>query len=234
MLSSLSSAIAKTFRPLMSSSTPSLPLPNTTHASNLATLFCLSRPSPSRPALPTELILQILAHPTRWLLSRSEAVIPTDPIRVVNKDLPIITLPPFTAEEIKALRRVVFRFRSRDQGYSWDSQNHGTYGGSWTWFEAIIRTGRQDGPDGPASHTGGEDKVKKRFELQRNRHAGTLMESYEIVFDDGDPRMLELKTLLTEGDVLELRACARFPAWMNNVEKAKVEVWSVDDLASRG
>lgn len=216
---------------LTSTTASSRPLPNTTHASNLATFFCLSRPSPSGRALPPELILQILAHPTRWLLTHSGSA---GPIRVVNKDLPIVTLRPFTTEEIQTLQRIVFRFRSKDQGFSWDTPNHGTYGGSWTWFEAVVRSGDNHDSDGPASHSAGEDKVKKRFELQRNRHAGTRMENYEIVFDDGDSRMVELKSFLKEGDVLEFRACARFPAWVNNVDEAKVEVWCMDDLASRG
>ena len=58
-------------------------------------------------------------------------------------------------------------------------------------------------------------------------------EDYEIVFEDGDVRMTELKSLLSKGDVLELRACARFPAWVNNVDEAKVEVWCLDDLGRR-
>ncbi|KAL8925760.1 MAG: hypothetical protein Q9172_002101 [Xanthocarpia lactea] len=215
----------------MASPTTARPLPHTTHASNLATFFCLSRPSSCRPALPPELILQILTHPSRWLLHDS---VSADPTRVSNKEVPIATLRPFTAEEINLLRRIVFRFRSKDQGYSWDTQNHGTYAGSWTWFEAVVRRGDIDASDDRdyPDHDGGEDRVKTRFELQRNRHAGTQFESYEIVFEDGDERMTELKTALREGDVVELRACARFGAWVNQVEEAKVEVWCLDDLGS--
>ncbi|KAL9041004.1 MAG: hypothetical protein Q9180_001558 [Flavoplaca navasiana] len=229
---SFASAIADWFR--NPSSTPSTgprdPLPNTTHASNLATFFCLSRPTATRPALPPELILQILAHPTRWLLTH---VGTANAVRVSNKDLPIVTLRPFTTEEIKSLRRIIFRFRSKDQGHSWDRVNHGTYGGSWTWFEAVVRKGKACGPNGPDLHGALEDKVRKKFELQRNRHAGMSFEDYEIVFEDGDIRMTELKSLLSEGDVLELRACAKYPAWVNNVDEAKVEVWCLDDLGER-
>ncbi|KAI6367380.1 hypothetical protein MCOR25_004915 [Pyricularia grisea] len=35
-------------------------------------------------------------------------------------------------------RKVVFTIRSRDQGWGGDSRHHGTYHGSWTWFEAGI------------------------------------------------------------------------------------------------
>ncbi|TLS21685.1 uncharacterized protein PpBr36_09627 [Pyricularia pennisetigena] len=33
-------------------------------------------------------------------------------------------------------RKVVFTIKSRDQGWGGDSRDHGTYHGSWTWFEA--------------------------------------------------------------------------------------------------
>lgn len=33
-------------------------------------------------------------------------------------------------------RKIVFTIRSRDQGWGGETQNHNTYRGSWTWFEA--------------------------------------------------------------------------------------------------
>ncbi|KAL9026477.1 MAG: hypothetical protein Q9196_004860 [Gyalolechia fulgens] len=175
----------------------------TTRTSNLTALICLSRPSssPPRPALPPEIILQILSHPTRWLLTHAQS---TSGIHVSNQEIPIVALPPLTAHEVKWLRRLVFRFRSKDQGFSWDRHNHGTYAGSWTWFEAALRG---DGPmgtrDDPDLH------VRTKWELQRNRHAGTQFEDYEVVFEHGDARMTELKAAMKEGDVVQLRACAR-------------------------
>ncbi|KAL8962117.1 MAG: hypothetical protein Q9193_001437 [Seirophora villosa] len=211
------------------SSSPSRDRHWTTHVSNLTALFCLSRPSPPRPALPPEIILQILAHPTRWLLGRSQS---STHILVSEQQKPIITLPPFSAEDLHWLRRVVFRFRSRDQGYSWDSPNHGTYNASWTWFEAVVPEQREDGV-GAADVPPDSDGVRKRWELQRNRHAGTQFEDYEIVFEQGDTSMMELKEVMRVGDRLELRACAAFPAWENRVEEAHVELWYQDDLCSR-
>ncbi|KAL8851939.1 MAG: hypothetical protein Q9221_003150 [Calogaya cf. arnoldii] len=219
MLSSFSSAIATSSTP-----SPAAPLPNKTHASNLATFFCLSRPSPSHPALPPEIILQILAHPTRWLYSHSKLASPT---HISNREAPIITFRPFTTQQIKTLQRIVFRFQSKDQGWSNFHEQHGSYNGSWTWFEAVVRTGDNDGP----ADRSPEDTVKKRLELQRNRHAGMRLENYDVVFEHEDPRMVELKSLLEAGDVLELRACARFPGWTNYVEQASVEMWCMDDLA---
>src|SRR6478735_2823695 len=34
------------------------------------------------------------------------------------------------------VRKVVFTIRSKDQGWSSDTENRHTYNGSWTWFEA--------------------------------------------------------------------------------------------------
>ncbi|KAL8662530.1 MAG: hypothetical protein Q9202_004675 [Teloschistes flavicans] len=148
----------------------------------------------------------------------------------------MILLPPFSAEQVTRLRRIIFRVRSQDQGFSWDRQNHGTFAGSWTWFEAIVRKSDERDRNPRITlmehHRGppNDDHVKKRFELQRNRHAGTQLEDYEIVFDEGDARMTEIKDALTEGDVFEVRACAAFPAWENRVDHAEVEVWSLDNL----
>lgn len=152
----------------------------------------------------------------------------------------MILLGPLTAEQVTRMRRIVFRVRSKDQGYSWDRQNHGTFAGSWTWFEAIVRKADEHDRDARATlmdvtmelHRGppNDEHVKKRFELQRNRHAGTRLEDYEVMLSEGDERMTEIKDLLREGDVFEVRACAAFPAWENQVDHAEVEVWSLDNL----
>ncbi|KAL8702159.1 MAG: hypothetical protein Q9201_004551 [Fulgogasparrea decipioides] len=202
----------------------------TTHGSNLTTLHCLSRSSPPRPALPLEIILQVIDHPTRWIRAHYAA---SQRVHVTQAERPIILLPRFTAREIKLLRRLVFRIRSRDQGWSWDRRNHGTFAGSCTWFEAVVRKADEhdEDPSGRDNHgVANDETVKKKFELQRNRHAGTEFEDYEIVWENGDERMAELKDVLMEGDVLELRACARFPAWVNEVEMAEIETWCLDEV----
>ncbi|KAL8678148.1 MAG: hypothetical protein Q9186_005480 [Xanthomendoza sp. 1 TL-2023] len=230
----------------------------TTHDSNLAIFSGLSRPSTTRRALPTELILHILSHPTRWLLLHS---LSSPTVRVADEERPIITLPPFSASQIPLLRRLVFRFQSRDQGFSWDRQNHGTYEGSWTWFEAVVKKGHHhhhndedhdhddddDDDDGPASlaqevalttvgsvSENEDEEIVLRWELQRNRHAASQLEGYEVIFEEGDRRFEELKRGVSVGDVLELRACARFGAWVNYVEEASVQVWCLDDVGNWG
>jgi hypothetical protein len=38
----------------------------------------------------------------------------------------------------KPARKVVFTIKSKDQGWGGDHNDHGTYNGSWTWFDAGI------------------------------------------------------------------------------------------------
>jgi hypothetical protein len=47
-------------------------------------------------------------------------------------------------------RKIVFTIRSRDQGWGGDRQDHLTYHGSWTWFEAgLERWTKKPGDDSP-------------------------------------------------------------------------------------
>lgn len=41
-----------------------------------------------------------------------------------------------TPKLLHPVRKVVFSIRSKDQGWGGDSEDHHTYHGSWTWFEA--------------------------------------------------------------------------------------------------
>ncbi|KAL8816611.1 MAG: hypothetical protein Q9223_004403 [Gallowayella weberi] len=250
-MSIVSSTIAGWFQARKKSSSATSPVHWTTHDSNLTIFSCLSRPSTTRRAPPAELILQILAHPTRWLLLH---YLTSPSTQISQEERPIITLPPFTASQIPFLRRLVFRFRSGDQGFSWDRQNHGTYAGSWTWFEAVVRKEHhrhdndEDEDDNGAADLAHEEaltidggvsededeEIVLRWELQRNRHASSELEKYEVVFEEGDGKFEELKAAVRGGDVLELRACARYGAWVNYVEEASIEVWCLDDLGSWG
>ena len=92
--------------------------------------------------------------------------------------------------EIHNIRRVDFSFTSRDQGWSGYRQHYGTYEASWTFFEASLTR--------PTTETNSEEdrqdqlRIKERkeavrYELQRNRHAGSEAESYrhELGTDHG-------------------------------------------------
>lgn len=69
---------------------------------------------------------------------------------------------------------------------------------------------------------------EKRWELQRNRHAGREAENYRIELEKDH----EMLTFLREGDKIALWARALYPGWRNFVHEAKIELRfaGVDDL----
>lgn len=221
----------------------------TTHDSNLALLECLSTPTSTRPALPTELILQILNHPSRWVRLHSishppsaEAV-PNKPIVVIrnrNTGIPVLYTRPFTTREVGLLRQVVFTFRSRDQGWSSNPDE-----GSWSWFEASLvqlpstDEDEQEQFDDAAEWTGSYEWIgewmerqgerlqnQPRYKIHTNKHASTEVEQYTIELTDEH----ELVQRVEEGDSVVLWACAWFPGSENRVYEAKITVLGMDDL----
>lgn len=219
----------------------------TTHDSNLALLECLSIATPTRPAVPVELILQILDHPTRWVhlhsISHPPSVEPNKPIVLVSNrptGIPVLYTRPFSARDVKFLRKVVLKFRSRDQGWSSNPDR-----GSWSWFEASLAQFPCIDEDGQAEvsdvaeWTGSYGWIKEwmerydkrlesqpRYKIQKNRHASTDPKEYTIDLTDEH----ELVQRLKENDRIVLWACACFPGWENRVYEAKITVQGIDDL----
>ncbi|KAL9138420.1 MAG: hypothetical protein Q9175_000351 [Cornicularia normoerica] len=221
----------------------------TTPDSNLALLECLSIATPTRPALPTELILQILDHPTRWVylysIRHPPSVHPNRPIvMIANRPtgIPLLFTRPFSARDSGRLRQIVFTFRSRDQGWSSNPDN-----GSWSWFEASLARlpstdeDGQGGFNGTAQWTGSyewtgewmklhEKRLENgpRYRIQTNKHASTEPEEYTIELTDEH----ELVQRVNEGDRVVLWACACFPGWENRVYEAEITVLGTDDITT--
>ena len=96
----------------------------TTHDSNLALFNCLSQPIGKRPALPPEVILLILTHPSRWIRLRNESFpLSTPPCRPTQSRIthsqgndrhPILTTRALSQHDAVAVTRAIFTFRSRD------------------------------------------------------------------------------------------------------------------------
>ena len=236
---------------------PSLLSEWTTHDSNIALYNCLLATTPDRPALPPEIILQILELPSRWIC-QSVASPPDTPEsqalavhvaaqgggRTVTQVL--LSFPPLSAETIRRLRRIEFTFTSKDQGWSSFRNDWGTYKNSWTWFEAGVRptrsqvemptavTEKQEDPSPRANdlerYDSQSENPYKRYILQRNRHAGKKLETYciQIHYDD------EVLQSLREGDALDLLACAQYPGWRNQVADYSIRLWLYDDLKEAG
>ena len=221
----------------------------TTHDSNLALLKCLLTATPTRPALPAEIILQILDHPERWVplhsVAHAPSVDPTKPFVIGDRatGIPVLYTRPFLARETRRLRKVEFAFRSRDQG--WSSHPDG---GSWSWFEASLARfpssdedgERQDADADAAEWTGSygwtEEWMERhgkrledepRYKIQTNRHASREIQDYTIELTDEH----ELVQRAKEGDRVVLWGCACFPGWENRVYEAKISVLAMDDFA---
>ena len=221
--------VTEAFRDVLMADQPALvDAPWTTHDANIAlysTLIqCSNSEQPRRPALPPEIVLQILEHPSRFILTSSVSFDSTDnlPKRVPSHRAPqeVIRSSPLSTDNAKDTRKVVFEMKGKDQGWSSYGPEHGTYNNTWTWYDAVVL--RKNGED---SETYEEALTQ---ELHRNRHAGQQVETYRIEFD-GDHDLLKL---LREGDVIALDACAVFNGWECRVYGATIEVWSVHDLSS--
>ena len=210
----------------------------TTHDANRTLYRSLSIITPQKPALPDELILLILDHPSRWIRSQKiymagdsdDSQSPNALVHVSSMSgqpslKVIVSTKPLSALEATHIRSMVFNFRSRDQGWSSFRSDHGTYRNCWSWFEAGVRWDEEqpttsDGSSGESGYT------YERHELQRNKHAGRHAENYRVELDHRHP----LLSGLQEGSIVDLLACAVFPGWQNLVYAADIEVFTFDDL----
>lgn len=140
--------------------------------------------------LPPELIIPILDFACIWL-SVGETEDIADVFRSGNTEFPINKTLPLSAIGAKRLRQAIFRIKSRDQGWSSDVQHRGTFGHSWSWFDArlIDKHGRHNGT----------------YIVQRNRHAGQDFEHHMAVFHPEH----ELIQRASAGDYVQLWMCAR-------------------------
>ena len=213
--------------------------PWTTHDANVALYQCLSASTPHRRALPDEIILQMLDHPSRWIQVHSvefKAMAWQEPLSCRSNgpqegDWQILVTHPVSGQTIKKLRKVVYFFRSQDQGWSSYPEHHGTYEASWTWFEAGLARYADRNTQGEELERQNdlrEEEEQDRFELHRNRHGGRDPENYVIELGTEH----DLLKRVEEGDRFALRARAAFPGWMNQVHEARIEIFCVDDLSN--
>lgn len=202
-----------------------LPLLTLTRLSNHTLFSVLSTPSTHRPALPHELILQILSHPSRWVLTSTLAL--SGPVRVTYHEGSRVLLctPPFTAESLKLFRKILITIHSKDQGWSSFPADHGTYENSWTWFDMAIENNEVMQEQ---KRSGDSESLNvRRCLLQANRHAGQEMEEYSFSINKGEGFLKDLAV----GDQIMLIACACFSGWTNSIKQAEMEIWEVDDLS---
>lgn len=189
-----------------------------TPQSNRALLSVLSQPSGKRPALPHELILEILQYPPCWVLL-SRQTLPA-PVTVTSRrrSSVLCSSTAFTASSLRHFRKAVFSFLSHDQGWCSSPDS-----GNWTWFDVRVVENKTAHQHDESSSQEGERKVL----LQKNRQAERDPMSYIHTLDRSEGILYDLQV----GDEIQLLGCACFPGWSNFIEEATLEIWGVDTLA---
>ncbi|KAJ7097523.1 hypothetical protein C8R44DRAFT_811546 [Mycena epipterygia] len=147
-----------------------------------------------------------------------------------------------------------FDILSNDQGWSNETEHHGTYDGSFTWFEAtILRPGTAPDPQGwrrwalalgyrgfrpsrPLIAVKNPQGAESRWHVQTNRCASHEPTSHTIVWQAGGPAEGEREAngsgdgsgfidLLAPEDRIAIIARARYPGWVNSVRSVEVVVY---------
>lgn len=112
-----------------------------------------------------------------------------------------------------SIRSVVFTTVSHDQGWSWDKNSHGTYGGSWTWFESGILIPQVSTPT-----------LQDCRKIVTNIHAckDDKQHRVEWFYDDPDPYIQLIFRRLRAGYTIGINVCALFPGWQNLVKMSAI------------
>lgn len=164
--------------------------------------------------LPPETLMQVMDFAGFWLDTRVSS---SRVVGVSHRSEVLVRTAPMPAARLRRLRRLMFEFTSKDQGWSSYPETQGTFDGSWTWFEAHVQYPAETGQ-------------RVVFQLQRNRHAGERYEDYDLRFgpDDG---IVRAALAGGEGTYVELVALASYPGWVNNVRRAAVTLSFADTFA---
>jgi len=200
-----------------------------------------------REKLPGDIIPLVLDYAQMWNVKESTCSLRPD--RVGELQAPKLQAALFVPNYLPrgSIRRIKFIVESRDQGWSSYPQDHGTYRGSWTWFEAGIRgfdasnVGDQATLLEPVDcqHRNALDDEHKSVCLQdvtrykygskrivTNVHAGRDFRQHVVYWDlyheDGDVRTMVQE--LGGGHRIEVSAHARFPGWSSYVKSVAIEI----------
>ena len=119
-------------------------------------------------------------------------------------------------------------------GHSWDRRHHGSYIGSWTWFEASIIRGSSSQPSQGSTDvdelkpTSGSSSLSiDRREIQRNFHASTVDQIHVNTWDytSNLPKLRKWLTNINRGDSVAVYPRARFSGWENHVKFVRIDLY---------
>jgi len=200
-----------------------------------------------RQKLPGDLIPLILDFAQYWDVVHS-AHSPR-PDRIGELQAPKLQTALIVPQHIPrgAIRRIRFITESRDQGWSSYPEDHGTYRGSWTWFETGIRGLDASNTEDQATllqpvdcqHRNALDVEHRQLCMQdvtrykygsrsiaTNIHAGVDFAKHVVEWDgyheDDDVRRMVKE--LKGGHRIEVSAHAKFPGWCNYVKFVTIEI----------
>ncbi|KAJ6482579.1 hypothetical protein C8R45DRAFT_1215344 [Mycena sanguinolenta] len=204
--------------------------------------------------LPPELVNTILDEAEYWPRIRSTRnrllVVHASSSSDSNASLRCLVTPPFPAAQALGgpsahlrVKLVKFDIVSNDQGWGGDPQDHGSYIGSYTWFEAVILRrapqpeGRRLSPARPLFEVA-DQEGRSRWLVQTNRCATVQAETHSIVWradgmesasgdreENGSGDGAGFIGLLAPEDCIGIVARARFPGWVNCVRSVSVVVY---------
>ena len=181
--------------------------------------------------LPYELTTAIIDYAERWLCTTLTSILPQLKVTAVSDgDMLLLASEPLSRRDITNMRKLVFFLRSRDQRWSDQSERRGTYDGSWTWFDVVLQKPNSSLTVG-GKVKNADEELKTRLCLQRNRHAGTEFEEYRIELKGWSG--CKLFHEMVKGDRIALMMSARFPGWQNNVNYARMDIYTMDDLGDK-
>lgn len=169
--------------------------------------------------LPAETCLEVLDEAGHALVHRTCARLSNVRVRSDGAQV-VLATPTLTHHGVAALRRIVVRVRSNDQGWSSEAiPTQGTFENSHTWHELttgdrslLVSTDKQV----TSEQTG------PRHLVHRNRHARAAPERLEASFDRGAPIFQDLQGAKQPALLLVSRAV--YPGWVNYVHYAQIEL----------
>ena len=164
-------------------------------------------------SLPRPVALRIINLSEYYLQSEASR---SDYITVTEPDVgpTYLRSSPIT----RSVKKIVFKLKSHDQGFSDFQRHHGSYNHSYTWFDVAVfdAQGRQVEIE--------EDDRK----IQVNVHASSKTRLHTVVYGQGQ-HMRQCKWLgnLGAGDVVAVVPIARYPGWVNHVLAARIETYTL-------
>jgi len=153
----------------------------------------------------TDIILHIAEYYPR-LISALPAHHLDQPLTVTEGRRLVVLSPPIQRPD--SISRVLIQTESHDQGWSSHPRDQGRYRNSWTWLDlGVVRNTSGDIP-------------APEWRIYTNIRATLDWQAKEVILDTSN----ETVGALLPGDSLVIWAGARFPAWVNYVRSAKIEV----------